>query len=126
MLKMRKLRAGQCGLNRAGRRACVIPNIGMRLVRTDFDAAAEGFEEVELPEQPEMIPAPEGALSGAPLEPNEQWDVDQLQERLGDVFVQAIRDGVADAMRDVLRRESVAPVVEVALPDSDNEGGSHA
>ena len=39
---MRKLWAGQCGLNRVGRCACVISNIGMRLVRTDFDAAAEG------------------------------------------------------------------------------------
>jgi len=120
-----KLRAGQCGLNRAGRRACVIPNIGMRLVRTDFDAAAEGFEEVELPEQSEMIPAPEGGLSSAPLEPDEQEAADELQERLGAVFVQAIRDGVADAMREALSGAS-APVTVVALPDSDDAGERYA
>jgi len=135
MLKTRKLRAGQCGLNRAGRRACVIPKIGLRLVRNDFDAVAGGFEEVEILEpvdmlEPvEMLVAPEGGLSGVPLEPDDQEGADQLQEQVGDVFVQAVRDGVADAMRDLLGRglvASVAPVVEVALPDSDDEGGSYA
>ena len=126
MLKMRKLRAGQCGLNRAGRRACVIPKVGMRLVRSDFDAVAEGFEEVEMLEPVEMLVAPEGGLSGVPLEPDDQEAADQLQEQLGDVFVPAVRDGVADAMRDVLSRGLVAPVVEVALPDEKDEGGSYA
>ena len=126
MLKMRKLRAGQCGLNRAGRRACVIPKVGMRLVSSDFDAVAEGFEEVEMLEPVEMLVAPEGGLSGVPLEPDDQEAADQLQEQLGDVFVQAVRDGVADAMREVLGGVSSAPVEAVASPDSDDAGGSYA
>ena len=113
MLKMRKLVAGQCGLNRAGRRACVLPKVGMRLVSKDFDAAAEGYEEVEMPAPVEMLVAPGGGLSGAPLEPDDQEAADQLQEQLGDVFVQAIRDGVADAMREVLSAGAGAAVVEV-------------
>mgnify|MGYP001058529048 CR=1 FL=1 len=132
MLKTRKLRAGQCGLNRAGRRACVIPKIGLRLVRNDFDAKAGGFEEVEMLEpgdmlEPvEMLVAPERGLSGVPLEPDDQEAADELQERLGDVFVQAIRAGVADAMREVLGGVSSAPVEAVASPDSDDAGGSYA
>jgi hypothetical protein len=131
MLKTRKLRAGQCGLNRAGRRACVIPKIGLRLVRNDFDAAAGGFEEVEMLEPVDMLEpvemlVPEGGLSGVPLEPDDQEAADELQERLGDVFVQAIRAGVADAMREVLGGVSSAPVEAVASPDSDDAGGSYA
>jgi hypothetical protein len=121
MLKMRKLVAGQCGLNRAGRRACVIPKVGMRLVPKDFDAAAEGFEEVEMPVPVEMLVAPGGGLSGAPLEPDDQEAADQLQEHLGDVFVQAIRDGVADAMREVLSAGAGAAVVEVTAEVGDME-----
>jgi len=121
-----KLRVGQCGTNRVGRRMCVLPNLGSRLVPKDFDAAAEGFEEVEMPEQPEMLLAPEGALSGAPLEPDEQEAADELQERLGDVFVQAIRAGVADAMREALSGVSSAPVEAVASPDSDDAGREYA
>ena len=121
-----KLRVGQCGTNRVGRRMCVLPNLGSRLVPKDFDAAAEGFEEVEMPEQPEMLLAPEGALSGAPLEPGEQEAADELQERLGDVFVQAIRAGVADAMREALSGVSSAPVEAVASPDSDDAGREYA
>jgi hypothetical protein len=119
MLKMRKLVAGQCGLNRASRRACVFPEVGMRLVSKDFDAAAEGFEEVEMPAPVEMLVAPGGGLSGAPLELDDQEAADQLQEQLGDVFVQAIRDGVADAMREVLNAGAGAAVVEVTAEVDD-------
>jgi|TARA_Y100000031_G_C8155763_1_gene354514 hypothetical protein len=105
---------------------CVLPNLGSRLVPIDFDAASEGFEEVEMPEQPKMLLASEGGLSGAPLEPDEQEAADQLQEQLGDIFVQAIRDGVADAMREALSGVSGTPVEAVALPDSDDAGGEYA
>lgn len=114
-----KLRAGQCGRNRAGRRMCVMPNLGARLVPKDFDAAAQGLEEVEMPEQPEMLPALEGGLSGVPMEPGDQEAADQLQEQLGDVFVQAIRDGVADAMREALSGVADAPVIESGAKGDD-------
>lgn len=102
---MRKLRAGQCGVNRAGRRACVIPKVGIRLVRRDFDAAAEGFEEVEVPEQPAMIPAPEGASGVGNVE-----DVDDelseaqeaIRRRLEPVFLKPVRQAITDAVRDAL------------------------
>ena len=91
----------------------------MRLVSKDFDAAAEGFEEVEMPAPVEMLVAPGGGLSGAPLELDDQEAADQLQEQLGDVFVQAIRDGVADAMREVLNAGAGAAVVEVTAEVDD-------
>jgi len=48
-----KLRAGQCGLNRVGRRFCVLPDgIGARYVGRDFDPVAEGLEIVPL--EPEI------------------------------------------------------------------------
>jgi hypothetical protein len=98
---------------------CVLPNLGARLVPKDFDAAAHDMEEVEMPEQPQMLPAPEGGLPGAPLEPGDQETADQLQEQLGDVFVQAIRDGVADAMREALSGMVDAPMIESEAKSDD-------
>lgn len=122
---MQKLRAGQCGLNRAGRRACVIPKVGMRLVRKDFDAAAEGFEEVELPEQPEMIPAPEGASRVDEVEDFDD-EMSEAQEairrRLEPVFLKPVRQAIADAVRDALTDLPVADDSASQDVDDGDEG----
>ena len=110
-----KLQKGQCGVVRGGRRMCVLPNIGARFVSKDFDAAAEGFEEVTTPEQPKMVLAAEAGVAGA-LE--DMDNVDELEQHLGsDVFVQAVAAGVANAIRGVLdqsRDEASTPELEVA------------
>ena len=80
-----QLRKGQCGLNRTGRRMCVLPNIGARFVAWDFDAVAEGFEEVTVPEQPKMILASE---VGADAVLEDMDGMEGLERHLeSDVFV---------------------------------------
>ena len=58
-----RVRAGQCGRNSMGRRFCVHPDRGARLVPKDFDAEAEGFEVVEPEEDGESSVDGGGRLS---------------------------------------------------------------
>lgn len=103
-----KLRKGQCGLTRTGRRMCVKPDIGARFVALDFDAAAEGFEEVTAPpEQPKLLLAAEVATDALGSAAEDMVDVEELERQLASpVFVQAVAAGVANVLRDALAKVS--------------------
>lgn len=82
---MAKVTAGQCGRNSAGRRFCVLPEIGSRLVAEDFDHEYEGFEVIEPPEQPEqpgMVPAAD--------------DGGEFESKLASLIRREVRQAVAD------------------------------
>ena len=104
---MKRLRKGQCGLTRTGRRMCVMPNIGARFVPKDFDAAAEGFEEVTAPEQPKLLLAAEVATDALDSAVEDMYDVEELERQLASpVFVQAVAAGVANVLREALAKVS--------------------
>ncbi len=98
---MKRLRKGQCGLTRTGRRMCVMPNIGARFVPKDFDAAAEGFEEVTAPEQSKLLLAAEVATDAPGSAVEDMYDVEELERQLASpVFVQALRVALAQVRED--------------------------
>ena len=95
-----KLRAGQCGENRAGRRMCVLDGLGARFVGKDFDPQAEGFEVVGVDE-------------------DDQEPEDELSERvgfMGDAAVEKLGRSIADAIN-----EAIGPVADT-LDDGEDDG----
>ena len=85
---------------------CVLPNIGARFVSKDFDAAAEGFEEVTALEQPKMLLAAEAGI-GAALE--DMGGVEELERQFeSPVFIQAVATGVANVLREALAKATEA------------------
>jgi hypothetical protein len=109
---------------------CVLPDIGARFVRKDFDAAAEGFEEVMVPEQPLMILASE---VGADAALEDMDGMEGLERHLeSDVFVQAVANGVANVLREALAKVSEdAAALSDASPVTDersqhSEGAPYA
>ena len=100
-----KLKKGQCGIVRGGRRMCISAGTGARFVAKDYDAAAGGFEEVATPEQPKMLLAAEvGAdhiddMGEAEEELKRELDPVSLSSP---AFAQAVATGVANVLREAL------------------------
>ena len=119
-----KLKKGQCGVVRGGRRMCVRPLIGARFVSKDFDAAAAGLEDVTAPEQPKLLLAAEVGADATGLAVEDMEDVEVLERHLeSPVFVQAVATGVANVLREALAKANesagglaAAPSVEGSRP----------
>jgi hypothetical protein len=86
-----------------------MPNIGARFVPKDFDAAAEGFEEVTAPEQPKLLLAAEVATDALGSAVEDMYDVEELERQLeSPVFIQAVATGVANVLREALAKATEA------------------
>ena len=122
-----KLTKGQCGRTRTGRRMCVLPNIGTRFVANDFDAAAEGFEEVTAPEQPKLMLAAEVATEAPGSAVEDMYDVEELDRQLeSPVFVQAVATGVANVLREALAKVNEGASGLAAAPAVDGRRAEHS
>jgi hypothetical protein len=96
---------------------CVSPDIGARFVGKDFDAAAEGFEEVTAPEQPKLLLAAEVATDALGSAVEDMVDVEELERQLASpVFVQAFGNGVREALA---RAREAAAALSDASPVTD-------
>ena len=104
-----KLRAGECGTNRAGARMCVLEGRGTRFVGKDFDAEAEGFKVV-----------------GVEEEELEQEPEDELSERvaaMSDGTVEQLGRNIADALDEGDEVEDDDDQDDDDAPEEDDAGG---
>jgi hypothetical protein len=100
-----------------------MPNIGARFVPKDFDAAAEGFEEVTAPEQPKLLLAAEVATDALGSAVEDMYDVEELERQLeSPVFIQALRVALAQVREDAAALSDASPVTDERPQHSEGAG----
>ena len=106
---------------------CVLPNIGTRFVANDFDAVAEGFEEVTASEQPKLLLAAEVATDAPGSAVEDMYDVEELERQLeSPVFVQAVATGVANVLREALAKATEGAVGLAGASPADGSRAEHS
>ena len=115
-----KLRAGECGTNRAGARMCVLEGRGTRFVGKDFDAEAEGFKVVGVEEE-ELEQEPEDELSER-VAATSDGTVEQLGRNIADAINEALSP-IADALDEGDEVEDDDDQDDDDAPEEDDAGG---